>query len=331
MRIKVAFPWNRLIRQYIEREQLPEELFSELLRLVRSVAHGLPAFVYSPLPVWDEDAYRTCASDVLDTQVKQGRLEKLTYWPDWYIDRYIRRAIKWYLHALAHHRGARCLALFQTIRLILRRERMVSFSADGREVSILNTAGVLGDDRAAVRLPDYAASGPKSWPLPDQRALTLFLKNFLAAHENPVLLKDLVMAAESHFGVCDGRESPWPVSIDPDTGKQESMDIADPRSRLGQLEVETRHEVRKFIERLWLRRMVLRAVFVEGLRQDEVAVRMKYSKSTISLYKCRIEKELKKLGLCLEPEAISVVKRIFAEELERAEAMLSDRDLSPSR
>ena len=81
---------------------------------------------------------------------------------------------------------------------------------------------------------------------------------------------------------------------------------------------------------LWLRRMVLRAIFIEGLRQDEVAARLKYSKSTISLYKCRIEKELKKLGLCLEPEAMSVVKRIFAEELERAEAALSDRDLSPS-
>lgn len=296
-------PWASLVQEFVLTGELPAALFTGLVRLVRRKARPRPAAIYSPTGLWDTDAYRTVATDVLVDQTTHGYIHKLSAdrrLEDAFVVSHFCTAIDWHLSHIARTRiPERSVTYRELKRAITRSGHFREFEGIGwglRTWAGTEFPRVQADfisERVVTALGTMPTKG-KTTRKPNETRLREFAATLLEAAGYPLELGTLAEAAFGYFVIRDPGEAHWPTVRDSETGELEPLEVADQKS--GHELTEMRWYVEDFIGKLGSADLYyLRELFLNGHRQSAV-VRPGAGKSTISNCKRRLDESLRRLG-----------------------------------
>jgi hypothetical protein len=240
--------WGEQLEHWRNTEELPVPIFDALLKLTPRICRTYDARLYSPLRMWDDDAYRSLAVDTMAI-LKAGYVKRSQHVGrcDREIRAYMATIVRSLMEQTAARHGPRRYALQQKLRRILRRDRCFQKFAAGwgfRSGAVSEGASGLPSSEAG------AHRARTSGYHPSEGELKVFILELLSTIDCPVSFYTLVWATQVHFGVVDAIECPWPVRCDPDTGEERPMEFEDPRANVSEMEVRVKDAVHKFLKRL---------------------------------------------------------------------------------
>jgi hypothetical protein len=239
--------WTDQLERWRCTDEWPTAIFDAVLKLVPRMCRSYDARLYSPLRVWNEDAYRTLAVDAM-AMLKAGYVRQGKYAGrcECEIRAYMAAIIRSLMESTAARQGARRRALNQKLRRILRQDRCFRRFASGWGLQgwvAPEAASTLA--RSQTRLRRVRAD---SSYLPSEAQLREFIWQLMNAIGGPVTFRTVVRATQVHFGVVDLIECSWPIRRDPETGLERQVEFEDPRANIIEVEVQTRDAVQKFLQ-----------------------------------------------------------------------------------
>lgn len=298
------FDWQQGVKDYLSDGPKAEALYQAVVRLVRCKTRFRPASIYSPIQVWELDAFQSIAVDVLCDLHKRGHLEKLTLTnkTNTQICRYFANAIEWAISAIGKARLPKSNKVYRTVKSIL------SGSGNFREWKGLGWGLVewLGHDFQAVApefveeriamvpICDFKNERRRPDRLPNRKAIADFCTYLLQHAGYPISLDLMCEAARIRYGLFDTSECPIPVRHDDETGEEEAIDIADPNSHFPKATVRLLLE-RKLGKLGGRDRRLITELFLYGTKQRDLMC-LGFRKSSVSNAKLRLKAFLRELG-----------------------------------
>jgi hypothetical protein len=336
----VDLPWRDYIEAYVK-DGLSAEFLDAMIRLVAVMTRRKPPFSYSPIYMWDKaniptrpveylwekstDAHKTIVVDLLKVQIKKGHLEELYYANKLsrQIYAHLKQAVEWHLSGVADDHGARRLALYERINLVLKQNTLFQEYAavggwglaawKGHEWDFVSEER-LRDRVELISVPCPCNSRRKGRVLPSKTELATFVSAFLSKLGYPLPLNKLEEAASVHFDLYNPSEQSWPKRRDEATGETEQdVEFADQRSDFE--EAETREVIEKFLGKMKARDLLLIREFFLDCKKLREAVRPGYSKSSAGNDLRRLKALLNTLQL--NYGAIPIIETVFKQTLER--------------
>jgi hypothetical protein len=298
------FDWQQGVRDYLSDGPKAEALYQAVVRLVRCKTRFRPASIYSPIRVWELDAFQSIAVDVLCDLHKRGHLEKLTLTnkSNTQICRYFANAIEWAISAIGKARLPKSSKVYRTVKSAL------SQSGNFHEWKGVGWGLVewLGHDFQAVA-PEFVEERIAMVPicnfknerrqpdrLPNRRTIADFCTYLIEYAGYPISLDLICEAARIRYGLFDTFECPIPVRHDEETGEEEAIDIADPNSHFPKATVRLLLEGK--LGKLGYRdRRLITEVFLHGTKQRDL-IGLGFAKSSVSNAKLRLGGFLRELG-----------------------------------
>src|SRR2546427_7157557 len=116
--------WSDQLERWRCTDEWPSPIFDALLKLIPRMCRTYDPRLYSPLRMWNEDAYRTLAVDTMAI-LKAGYVQRGQYVGrcDREIRAYMAAIVRSLMEQTAARHGPRRYALQQKLRRILRRDR----------------------------------------------------------------------------------------------------------------------------------------------------------------------------------------------------------------
>ncbi len=124
--------WSDLLERWRLANEWPDPIFDALLRLTPRICRTYAPRLYSPLRMWNQDAYRTLAVDTMAI-LRAGYVQRSQYVGrcDPEIRAYMATIVRSLMEQTAARHGPRRYALQQKVRRILRRDRCFQKFAAG--------------------------------------------------------------------------------------------------------------------------------------------------------------------------------------------------------